>query len=284
MQIDPEFIIDDEKKLANREQRLPDRFCVAWNNYEEKKLIANYKRGKSFHDMSLYHKRTQGSMISKLCDLGVFNNNEREVLNNANKIAAFKKYNIDCFWYISSINNILSILRYGILSRNKMIKNNIQYTDISDPTTQNYRKKPNTNYYNLDLYDCVPLYFSIKNPMLYLRRASRNELCLIEIDISVINEDRFLITDGNAANLDTKFFFNIDQLDNLPWNVLGADWWTQYPDGKRKRMCEILIPLKVKPELINALHFYSDSFIEEVDMRVIDKLNKKVKISKEYFF
>ena len=51
--------------------------------------------------------------------------------------------------------------------------------------------------------------------MLYVKRNIQNELCLIEISLSVLSNDNYIFTDGNAASQNTKFYNLNEDLKQL---------------------------------------------------------------------
>jgi hypothetical protein len=115
--------------------------------------------------------------------------------------------------------------------------------------------------------------------MLYVRREIQHELCLIEISLSVLSECDFLFTDGNAAARNTKFYNTTDNLDKLPFDVLNASYWNEFPDGKRKRSSEVLVYPLIEPKHIIKLHCCSTSTLQ-----YLSQFRIPVKISEELFF
>jgi hypothetical protein len=115
--------------------------------------------------------------------------------------------------------------------------------------------------------------------MLYLRKDLQNVLCLIEVSLSVMIENEYLITDGNAASHDTNFYNSVSYLKHLPWNVLDADYWYDHFDGKRKRCAEILIYPRILPKFITNIYCYSNNVLD-----VLSGSNKNVCLKKSLFF
>lgn len=99
--------------------------------------------------------------------------------------------------------------------------------------------------------------------MLYVRKELRNEMCLIEISINVIDEET-IFTDGNAASKATNFYSKINDVNNLPWDVLHSDYWNEFQDGKRKRCAEVLLYPKIDPAYIKSVHCYSEQLKNEL--------------------
>ena len=146
----------------------------------------------------------------------------------------FSEYGITSIWHITHKANINSILKDGILNHYDAYKINVNPIDISDPDAQRWRECWE-NRYHRKIHDYAPLYINPRNPMLYVRKHLQVNLCLVEVSLAVLTENEYLITDGNAASRDTQFYQSESSLSLLPWDVLRASYWTEFPDGKRKR-------------------------------------------------
>ncbi len=189
----------------------------------------------------------------------------------------FENLGVYSLWHITHRNNIETILLNGILS-NTQAFNVTNPVDISDHSVQRWRDAKDP-VYKRKIHDYAPTYFNVRNPMLYVRRDWRDELCLIEISLSVLSKDNFIFTDGNAAAKDTKFYNSLSDLINLPWDVLNASYWNNFEDGKRKRCAEVLVYPKIVPEYIKQIHCYSDLTLEQ-----LANIDCRITKTKELFF
>lgn len=156
------------------------------------------------------------------------------------------------FYHMTHKKNIDSICRYGLLSLNRLRHTNHRYTDISLVEAQEKRDRQEP-VFNRPIHEYVPFYFNPKNPMQYLRKDLGNQLVLVEIDQSaLVSCEFFVFSDGNAASYSTRFSDDIlvvtDSVD-----ALTADYWTDVPDGKRRRCAELLIHSHVSPVWIRRL-------------------------------
>lgn len=190
----------------------------------------------------------------------------------------FAQRGVQSLWYITHKDNVHGILRHGILNHYDAHRLNPNCADISDPGAQRWRDAIEPHY-ERRIHEYAPLYIKPRNPMLYVRRSLRNELCLLEVSLAVMFENQYLITDGNAASRDTRFFKSVANFDDLPWTVLESGYWTDHLDGRRKMCAEVLIYPSVDPRHIQSVHCYS------VTMRnSLDTLGRKLKISRNLFF
>lgn len=105
------------------------------------------------------------------------------------------------FWYITSINNLVSIFKRGILCRAEINKAEINKfeiptTDISNRGVQKHRK---------GFHQLVPLFFADNTPMLYIKmKEASDAICLLEIDKAVKDLDD-VIAQKEEIN---SFYFN----------------------------------------------------------------------------
>jgi hypothetical protein len=190
----------------------------------------------------------------------------------------FGFYNIKSLWHITHRNNIVSILKYGILNHYDAHNLKLNHVDISDPNAQKWREKLDP-FYDRTIHSYAPLYFKSKNPMLYVRQELQDNLCLLEISLCVLNQNDYLITDGNAACHNTLFSNTVNNLHHLPWDVLHAGFWYEFDDGKRKMCAEVLIYPKISPKYIDTIHCCSVN-----TYNIIQNCNKQVKLSPDLFF
>lgn len=195
-------------------------------------------------------------------------------------ISELRAYGVSSVWHMTHYKNIESILEKGLNSKSNLRRGS--YTDISDQSVQGLRTRSEP-IYRRKIHDYVPTYINIKNPMLYVRKNLRNSLCLIEIDITCIENCDFLITDGNAAASKTNFFNQASEVQLLPWHVLNANYWHDFEDGKRKRCAELLLYPEIKSSFIKVVHFHSSN---EVFDKVTNSTTREfdIKISPELFF
>ena len=122
---------------------------------------------------------------------------------------------VNSLWHITHRDNIQNIVKDGVLSHEGA--NKIKYFDISNPGVQDRRleKEP---IHGRKIHEYAPLFINPKNAMLYSRKDIRDELCLVEVSLDVL-ESEYLYTDGNASRRDTNFYDQDDLFfENINWN------------------------------------------------------------------
>ena len=81
-------------------------------------------------------------------------------------------------------------------------------------------------------------------------------LVVVSVAKEILHTPGVFITDGNAANAPTQFFFPSNGLKMLgqQWKIVQNEWWNNLDGSKRKIMLECLVPNSVGPEFINSVY------------------------------
>lgn len=200
------------------------------------------------------------------------------------------EFGIHNLYYFSHLKNFESILKNGILSKNEILRINIGHKSFAEESVQN-RRDPKiinlTGEISANLHDLVPLYLTSKTPTLSARREMQNDIFFAVIQSRLLFDDdiEYAFTDGNAASMDTKFYYSLNKLSEIPWSVIKAPYWNDFADGKRKRNAEFLIYPKISVERIDKIlinNEQSKKYIDEVINRL--KMNIKTECQPAYFF
>lgn len=192
-------------------------------------------------------------------------------------IKEFRSNGVVSLWHLTHIDNVCSIINQGILNHYLAHDNNEDLVDISNHGVQQWREHRDP-VYRKRIHEYTPLFISKRNPMLWSKSRLQSELCYIKVSIKVLDSTRFLFTDGNAAAQDTEFYKSSDEVRLLPWDVLGAQYWTDYFDGRRKKAAEVLIYPKIPPEFIEGIECYSQESVN-----LISDLGKDVYLKNKIF-
>lgn len=183
------------------------------------------------------------------------------------------------FYHMTHKDNLPGIMRHGILSHTAVReRNDVVAVDISDLAVQRHRALPETEYYR-PIHDYVPLYINPRNPMLYRRLDRQHQIVILKISPNVLRDSQHVFCDGNAACLNTRF--SVDpEIVSSALDALNADYWNNFPDGKRRRCAEVLIYPRVSPEHIVAAVCNNTALADEIS-RVA---KTKVEVSPSMFF
>lgn len=191
------------------------------------------------------------------------------------------KFGIQSLWHMSHIDNVGSILVNGILS-NSNAYGRFSPVDISNQDVQSWRARSEPSK-GRPIHDYAPTYLSIRNPMLFSKKHTSSQLCILEIASLVVEQREHVFTDGNAASRDTRFYDKASDLDKLPWDVLNAEYWSDFDDGKRKKCAEVLIYPGIDKKYIKAVHC-SNFTAKRIVEKNAPSSSVPVKVSPQLFF
>ncbi|NJK79932.1 MAG: DUF4433 domain-containing protein [Chloroflexaceae bacterium] len=160
-------------------------------------------------------------------------------------------------YYITHIDNLSSILKWGILSHELIEQQNIKYRPIYDQNIVSHRQQRQTPD-DKSLWYFANLYFQPRNPMLYRVYVGENrrDIAVVEINPKVLNNPGVYITNGNAASNASDIFpakQGIQEINQLK-EILDKEWWNSDDGSKRKIMAECLVPEYVDPSYITAIY------------------------------
>ena len=189
------------------------------------------------------------------------------------------------FYHITHFDNLESILLNGLMSHKLVHANKLIKIDISNQEIQNERDRIES-VFGRNIQDYVPLYINPQNPMMdseRVKKYSSNILLLEVIPHILVQEKNTLFSDGNAAQHQTNFYHNQNELENINWQLLKNGKWIKGTESQRVMCSEVLVPNCVEVFYINRI-ILRDTFILENVMRLFP--NHKgiaIEIIDEYF-
>ncbi len=102
-------------------------------------------------------------------------------------------------YFITPIDNLPSIFKYGLLSHNKIKAMRLGHKSIADDEVQKRRANKVIPGGKGKLHDYVNLYFNPRNAMMYKRKNDHGQICVLGVNVMVLDQPNTIITDGNAA-------------------------------------------------------------------------------------
>lgn len=170
-------------------------------------------------------------------------------------------------FYITHIDNLVSILERGILCHGRMEEENIPYTRIYDKEIVANRgaiRVPDGR----SLWDFTNLFFQPHNAMLYrvLREKPASEIAIVTVQPDILNRNDIFISTGNAAHSASEILPASKGRKRIPEirREISKDRWNPADGSKRKRMAECLVPDSVAPEFIRAIYVPSHDAKQKV--------------------
>jgi len=142
-------------------------------------------------------------------------------------------------------------LKYEILPKNQVVTRGWNYASFAEESVQDrrcVRKIQFSNQATVKIHDVVPVYLVPRTPTLSARRSEEHRIFFLVINTDVLAQENtdFAFSDGNAASQETLIFNSLYKLKYIPWDVLKAVYWNDFPDGRRKRNAEFLIFPKIE--------------------------------------
>jgi len=206
-------------------------------------------------------------------------------------IDAIKNLKNEFFYYLTSKEHVHSILKNGILSKNKANSLGLIKKDLSWNSVQYLRDLKTitlTNNKNCKVHDLVPLYFNYKTPSNYRMWQKDNEIVLLCITKQILysKECGFAFSDGNLADYDTRSYSDFSNLCKLDWNTINASNFDYMDDEiKRRRMSEFLVYPSIDPRFIKKIIVPNDRIAIEIEP-IIEQENLQIKliIDRGYFY
>ena len=149
------------------------------------------------------------------------------------RLARIKASPLRRLYYVAPIANLASILRHGLLSFNEIERRSVNHNSFAEESVQNRRHARHVTLsdgVDVTVHELVPLYLTPRTPTLSARRSEQERLTFLDISADAICDPgiQFAFTDGNAGASDTSFYRNLNKLDKIPWNVIFADYWTNF--------------------------------------------------------
>jgi ssDNA thymidine ADP-ribosyltransferase, DarT len=179
--------------------------------------------------------------------------------------------------YITAIANLPSILRHGILSHT--LADQLAHDSVAMPEIQERRRNKRIPGARL-LHEYANLYFDAHNPMLSKCRGRNNEICVLQIDASVLDLPGVIIADRNAASDWTGFRSVSGGLSIISKERVFARYWT-HPDDpyeemrhKSEKCAEVLVPDRVDTNLIGEVYVAN-----QVTLTEFHRLNSRLSVS-----
>lgn len=188
--------------------------------------------------------------------------------------------------YITAISNLASILEHGILSHRKADR--LPHHSVAMEEVQELRKKKVVPG-GRPLHDYVNLYFCARNPMLSKLRGQNKELCVLAIDLTVLDLPEVVLTDQNAGSRYVGFWPSPAGLDRLDYDMIFAESWIDphqiiYWRKKAAKCAEVLVPDVVPPEYITGIYVSCRQSAESVRGLVGAHLPVHIDEKKRLFF
>lgn len=184
--------------------------------------------------------------------------------------------------HMTHVDNVPGVMRDGLRCRDDLAAD--AFTDVSDGEVQDRRRLDPIHSRRLKSY--VPLYFSPLNAMYYrvVKTHGADRLCIVEVSPEVIDRPGVLVTDRNAAAGGVRFgkgragLRAVDAAATFSREYLGENH-----ERDQRRQAEVLVPDRVGPHHVRALHVVSQQAASSIRERLDDE-TCPIHVSPNWFF
>lgn len=155
--------------------------------------------------------------------------------------------------YITAIANVISIVQNGILSHT--LADRLAHESVAMPEIQERRRNKQIPGAQ-ELHDYANIYLDAHNPMLSRCRERNNEICVLQIDPTVLDLPNVIISDRNAASDWAGFWPVADGLEAIDRDRVFARYWThpnepfEEMNHKSEKCAEVLVPERVDARFV----------------------------------
>lgn len=184
---------------------------------------------------------------------------------------------------IMPMNNIESVISNGLLCYHEAERlpahSSIAMNDVQE-------RREAVHVRGKSLHDYANMYFSYRNPMMYKRRMQAEILCVLAIDIEVLDIDGCIVTDQNAASTTARFYDADVGIDFIDFERVFADSWVhenayEMALHKKIKCAEILVPESVPFDYIVGAYVVNDDTKRELIKR---GFQRKIGVKPSAFF
>jgi len=193
------------------------------------------------------------------------------------------------FTHISNLSSLIS--SGGVICKNGVDSSSIIYRSAAYDSVQGHREifKVPVAPGGL-IHDYVPFYFNSRSPMLFavhrgnIPGVSMSEVVFFKTTAQTIEGagKLFVFTDGHGIMDLTDYYNNLNELSEVPWDVVNAKYWTNFVDGRRLRQSEFLVHSKLDWELIETIGVYNQTMKDRVEgliQHLVHKPSVEIKLS-----
>jgi hypothetical protein len=142
--------------------------------------------------------------------------------------------------------------------------------------------------------DYVAFYFGPLSPMLYAINSGKVEGCNRQGEMIYLVSDAetveqaglgFVFTDGHAIMRYVVQFNQLADLAKVPWNVIQAKYWNDFPDGRCKRQAEFLVKDRFPLELVREIGVMDEAMRRQVEALMAPQAIKPlIRVRREWYF
>lgn len=199
-----------------------------------------------------------------------------------------KRSDVKELHYITHIDNLKSICEHGVLCHNRAMK--MKFTSVANGEIQKRREKVVIPGGKRKLHSYANLYFNARNAMMFKRKGMHKVLCVLKLNLSILDKPDVIISDQNASSGYVLFDPSPQGLENLNLALVYANDWRhidkfEYYRRKSAVCAEVLVPDYVEPKFITGIYVSCKGTYQKVKQLLEGSpLAEKISINPKLFF
>ena len=185
-------------------------------------------------------------------------------------------------YHITHIDNMPSILKYGLLPRSEIRQKGLDFTDIADPEILNKRES-----YKQTLSQYVLFHFYAKNPFdgAVCKKHGSENMVIITISRELHKKNEFLIIPSHPLDKEKPDIYPYDEgFKKIRWDILDKETGRDYrnPEIRKACMAECVMQYVIQPEVFSFV-FVKDK-LAEMKIRQMENSNLiSIKVNDKMF-
>lgn len=163
-------------------------------------------------------------------------------------------YRVSSLWNVTHLDNLESLLSCGIICRNST-RQMQGVVDISQQAVQARRRTTHNAVQGttFEPHAHVPLFLADNTPMLYVT-SNDKKVILLEVSTEAADAPGVCFSDGNIAADAHGLYTDPKDLATLDWSIIRSRRAAFWPESKRKRAAEVLIPQVCSAKFFKQVH------------------------------
>jgi hypothetical protein len=154
--------------------------------------------------------------------------------------------------YITSIDNLPSILAIGIVSHNRA-QAVAGHASVADPAVQERRRAVRVPA-GRPLHDFANLYFNARNPMLYVvcARGRHERVCVLRVSTTAMDLPDVVVADRNASSRYARFSPAAAALERMDGAMIYTQSWNHADPAEKDRRTSLICAEVLVPDVLPA--------------------------------
>jgi hypothetical protein len=197
-------------------------------------------------------------------------------------------YDGKTLYYMTAMDNIPDIYKYGLVSRNVIERSILRETSRSIDDKAVNSRRGNLQVFGKSLHDYVPLYWATHTPMQYVitqkeKTIEQHDLVFVVFDLATIELLQPIVTtDGNAACVETNFYDGWGAVPHLIEEILACKKCLS-KDYRRRKCAEVLVGRAIPPVFFSYLAVKSQTALGNL-RKLLPAWESRVRVCPEFYY